>query len=324
MKKNIVLYKRIPDDQQAKLAAYFNVTYFDGINDQNREQVKAALAKAEGIIGASSPIGAELLDCAPHLKAISTISVGVDQFDIADLNQRNIRLMHTPGALTDTTADTIFTLVLATARRAVELSMMVRAGKWQNSLGEAYYGVNVHHKTIGILGMGRIGCAVAKRAYAGFDMNVLYMNHSANQTAEQQYHAKRCELDELLKLSDFVVITLPLTNDTTHLINQDKLRLMKPSAILINGARGKIIDQNALIDALKNNTIRAAGLDVFEVEPLPAESPLMTLDNVVLTPHIGSATDETRYDMVVTAVNNLIAALKADKPNSNWFNPQVS
>lgn len=324
MKKNVVLYKKIPDDQRLKLAEHFNVTYFDGINQQNRDEVKKALANAQGMIGASVPVKQDLLDCAPNLRAISTISVGVDQFDIDELNKRNIRLMHTPSVLTDTTADTIFTLVLATARRAVELSMMVRAGKWYKSIGEECYGVNVHHKTIGILGMGRIGSAVAKRAYAGFDMQVLYVNEFENKDVEQKYQAKRCELDELLKQADFVVITLPLTKDTEKLINKQKLSLMKPSAILINGARGKIVDQAALIEALKNKTIRAAGLDVFEVEPLPADSPLIELDNVVLTPHIGSATYETRYDMVVTAVDNIIMALQEDKPTYNLFNSQVS
>lgn len=323
MKKNIVLYKKIPAEQQLRLEEQFNVSYFDGINDANRDAVKLALKNADGMIGASVPVREELLNCTEQLRAISTISVGVDQFDVDDLTQRGIRLMHTPSVLTDTTADTIFTLILATARRAVELSMMVRAGKWKKSIGEEFYGVNVHHKTIGILGMGRIGSAVAKRANAGFDMKVLYVNEFQNKDVEEKYQAKRCELDELLQQSDFVVITLPLTKETEKLINKEKLNLMKPSAILVNGARGKIVDQKALIEALQNKTIRAAGLDVFEVEPLPIDSPLMNINNVVLTPHIGSATFETRYDMVVTAVDNIITALSDHKPTTNWVNPQV-
>lgn len=323
MKKNIVLYKKIPAEQQLRLEEQFNVSYFDGITDANRDAVKLALKNADGMIGASVPVREELLNCTEQLRAISTISVGVDQFDVDDLTQRGIRLMHTPSVLTDTTADTIFTLILATARRAVELSMMVRAGKWKKSIGEEFYGVNVHHKTIGILGMGRIGSAVAKRANAGFDMKVLYVNEFQNKDVEEKYQAKRCELDELLQQSDFVVITLPLTKETEKLINKEKLNLMKPSAILVNGARGKIVDQKALVEALQNKTIRAAGLDVFEVEPLPIDSPLMNINNVVLTPHIGSATFETRYDMVVTAVDNIITALSDHKPTINWVNPQV-
>ncbi len=323
MKKTVILYKKIPDEQKTRLQQEFNLVYFDGINQYNRQDVLTALQTADGLIGASIPITSELLDNAPHLKAISTISVGYDNFDVADLNKRGIRLMHTPSVLTDTTADTIFTLILSTARRAVELSMMVRAGEWKRSIGAEYYGTDVHHKTIGILGMGRIGSAVTKRAHCGFDMKVLYMSDKPNLQVERQYQAERCSLDEVLQRADFVCITLPLLASTEHLITKEKLELMKPSSILINGARGRIVDQAALIEALQNGTIRAAGLDVFEIEPLPADSPLIALPNVVLLPHIGSATTETRYNMVSCAVDNIIAALKTEKPKENWVNPQV-
>ncbi|TNH05568.1 NAD(P)-dependent oxidoreductase [Testudinibacter sp. TR-2022] len=323
MKKNVILYKKIPQEQQARLAESFNLITFDGITSDNRAEFIAALAQADGLIGASVPIKQDLLQFAPKLKAISTISVGYDQFDVDDLTLRGIRLMHTPTVLTDTTADTIFTLVLATARRAVELSMLVRAGEWQRSIGDEYYGTDVHHKTIGILGMGRIGSAVAKRAHCGFDMKVLYMSNKPNIQVEQQYQAQRCSLDELLQRADFVCITLPLLPSTERLISAEKLALMKPSAILINGARGKIVDQQALVAALQNGTIKAAGLDVFEVEPLPPNSPLMALPNVVLLPHIGSATIETRYNMVRCAVDNMIVSLAEQPPNENWVNPQV-
>ncbi|MDH3001158.1 bifunctional glyoxylate/hydroxypyruvate reductase B [Chelonobacter oris] len=323
MKKTVVLYKKIPETQQARLAEQFNLIYFDDITANNRQDFITALAKADGLIGASIPIRADLLQFAPKLKAISTISVGYDQFDVADLTRRGIRLMNTPDVLTDTTADAIFMLVLTTARRAVELSLQVREGKWQNSIEPTYYGSDVHHKTIGILGMGRIGSAVAKRAFCGFDMKILYTGNRANEKIEQQYHAERCSLDELLQRADFVCITLPLSPSTEKLITKEKLALMKPSAILINGARGKIVDQSALIDALQNHVIKAAGLDVFEVEPLPTDSALMTLPNVVLLPHIGSATVETRYEMARCAVDNIIAALKTEKPDANWVNPQA-
>ncbi|KAE9529008.1 NAD(P)-dependent oxidoreductase [Testudinibacter aquarius] len=323
MKKNVILYKKIPQEQQARLAESFNLMTFDGITSDNRAEFIAALAQADGLIGASVPIKQDLLQFAPKLKAISTISVGYDQFDVDDLTLRGIRLMHTPTVLTDATADTIFTLILATARRAVELSMLVRAGEWQRSIGDEYYGTDVHHKTIGILGMGRIGSAVAKRAHCGFDMKVLYMSNKPNIQVEQQYQAQRCSLDELLQRADFVCITLPLLPSTERLISAEKLALMKPSAILINGARGKIVDQQALVAALQNGTIKAAGLDVFEVEPLPSNSPLIVLPNVVLLPHIGSATIETRYNMVRCAVDNIIVALAEQPPNENWVNPQV-
>ncbi|SMB79490.1 gluconate 2-dehydrogenase [Pasteurella testudinis DSM 23072] len=323
MKKTVILYKKIPNEQKARLASHFNLITFDGITADNRNEVITALAQADGLIGASVPIKQELLQFAPKLKAISTISVGYDQFDVDDLTRRGIRLMHTPNVLTDTTADTIFTLMLATARRAVELSILVRAGQWQGSIGSEYYGTDVHHKTIGILGMGRIGSAVAKRAYCGFDMKVLYTGKQANEQVERQYQAERCSLDDLLQRADFVCITLPLLPTTEKLISKEKLALMKPSAILINAARGKIVDQQALIAALQNGGIKAAGLDVFEVEPLPPDSPLMTLQNVVLLPHIGSATTETRDNMARCAVDNLIAAFKSEKPTQNWVNPAV-
>ncbi|TCP95804.1 gluconate 2-dehydrogenase [Cricetibacter osteomyelitidis] len=323
MKKNIVLYKKIPLEQRLKLQDKFNVTEFDEINSQNYDEFIKAINKAEGLIGASVNLPENILKNAPHLRAISTISVGYDNFDVDYLTQRGVRLMHTPNVLTDTTADTIFLLILATARRAVELSLLIKEGNWKQSIGEEYYGTDVHHKTLGILGMGRIGQAVAKRAFCGFDMNILYTGNRPNSLVEEKYEAKYCSLDELLKLSDFVCITLPLTKETEKLITKEKLALMKSNAILINGARGKIVDQTALIEALKNGVIRAAGLDVFEQEPLPMDSELLQLSNVVLLPHIGSATEETRLGMVKCAVDNLIAALDTPPPQKNWVNPQA-
>ncbi len=312
MKQSVVLYKKIPPDLQQRLEQHFEVRFFDGIKAENREQVIHALSDATGMIGASVPVRADLLDHAPHLRAISTISVGYDQFDVSDLTQRRIVLMHTPTVLTETTADTVFTLIMMTARRALEMAEMVKAGKWQRSIGSESYGVDVHDKTIGILGMGRIGAAVARRAHAGFGMKVLYWNDMPNPRVEQAYAAQRYELEPLLKQADFVCITLPLTDQTYRLINAQRLAQMRPEAILINGARGKIVDQAALIEALKNGTIRAAGLDVFEVEPLPADSELLKLPNVVALPHIGSATHETRYNMAACAVDNLITALTGE------------
>ncbi|PJG85220.1 NAD(P)-dependent oxidoreductase [Conservatibacter flavescens] len=323
MKKNIVLYKKIPQEQQHRLAQHFNVTAFDEVNEENYAEFIEALKTANGLIGSSLELPEKILKNAPHLEAISTISVGYDNFDLAYLNQQGIRLMNTPNVLTDTTADMLFMLVLMTARRAVELSSLVQDGKWKNSIGSEYYGTDVHHKTIGILGMGRIGQALAKRAFCGFDMPVLYMSNRPNKFVEQHYQAKHCSLDELLQLADIICITLPLTEKTEKLISREKLALMKKTAILVNGARGKIIDEAALIEALQNNQIKAAGLDVFEQEPLATTSPLLQLPNAVLLPHIGSATTETRLKMVECAVDNLIAALESEPPISNWVNPNV-
>ena len=322
MKPNVVLYRKIPDDLLAKLQEQCQVTYFDGVNADNRAAFINALAEAEGVIGVGLQFSDELMAAAPKLKAASTISVGYDDFDVAKLSTRGIALMHTPGVLTETTADTIFTLVLCAARRITELAGKVKNGDWQTSIGPDWYGSNVHGKTIGILGMGRIGYAVAKRAHFGFGMNVIYYNRSAKPEAEQQLNAKRCSLDEVLADADFVCNVLPLMPETRHIINRDTLAKMKPSAFFINGGRGASVDEAALVEALKSGVIKGAGLDVFEKEPLPVNSELLSLPNVVALPHIGSATHETRYEMSKMAVENLLAALKGDL-TKHCVNPDI-
>ncbi len=312
MKKEVVLYRPIPESELKRLQDHFNVTVFDGVDQQNVDQFTHALEKAEGIIGSSLALPDELLEKAPNLKAISTISVGFDQFGLDYLNQRQIALMHTPGVLDETVADTVLLLALGAARRAVELSNRVREGRWTENLTADLFGVDLHHKTMGIVGMGRIGYAVAKRAHMGFGMNICYHNRSANPDAEQDFNAQRLPLDELLKTSDFVVVLVPLSPATEKMFGSDQFEMMKSTGIFINAARGKVVDENALIKALESKTILAAGLDVFEVEPLSPSSPLNQLDNAFLLPHIGSATAETRHSMVTCAVDNLIAALNGD------------
>ena len=325
MKKNVVLYSSIPQDQQERLEQAFNLTIFDKSPDANPEDFMNAMQNADGMIGANmaTRINETFLAKAPNLKAASTISVGFDNYDLDALAQRKVRLMNTPTVLTEGTADLIFTLLMATARRTAELSQYIHDGQWKKGISPEYYGTDVYGKTIGIIGMGRIAKAIAKHAHCGFDMNVLYCNRSAHADVESEYKAKRCDLDELLKQSDFVVVIVPLVKETDRLITADKLALMKPTAILINGARGRVIDESALIEALQTKTIRAAGLDVYEVEPLPMDSPLLKLDNVLLSPHVGSATVETRYAMAKCAVDNIINALKEEKPEENWVNPEV-
>jgi gluconate 2-dehydrogenase len=268
----------------------------------------AALEDADGAIGASVKITPDMLD-GSRVKALSTISVGYDQFDVPDLTKRGIVLAHTPDVLTESTADTVFSLILASARRVVELADWVKAGRWKGSIGPAQYGVDVQGKTLGIVGLGRIGGAVARRASLGFDMKVLYTNRSPNEAAERNYGARRVELDELLASSDFVCLQVPLTPATRHLIGAEQLKQMKKSAILINASRGATVDEQALIAALEAGTIHGAGLDVFEREPVDPASPLLRMPNVVALPHIGSATHETRHAMARCAAENLVAAL---------------
>jgi gluconate 2-dehydrogenase len=306
MKSRIVAYKPLPQDVLAYLREHAEVIEADAAQ---HEAFVAALKDADGAIGASVKITPSMLDGATKLKALSTISVGFDNFDVADLTRRRIVLAHTPDVLTESTADTVFALILATARRVVELADWVKAGHWKRSIGAERYGVDVQGKTLGIVGLGRIGGAVARRAALGFNMRVLYTNRSPNEEAEQQYRARRVELPELLAQADFVCVQVPLTAATRHLIGAAELRAMKQSAILINASRGPIVDETALIDALEAGTIHAAGLDVFETEPLAADSPLLKLPNVVALPHIGSATHETRHAMARCAAENLIAAL---------------
>ena len=302
----IVAYKPLPDDVLAYLREHAEVVQVDA---GQHDAFVAALKDADGAIGASVKITPAILEGAKKLKALSTISVGFDNFDVPDLTQRGIVLTHTPDVLTESTADTVFSLILATARRVVELADWVKAGKWQGSVGPAQFGLEVQGKTLGIVGLGRIGGAVARRAALGFNMKVLYTNRSPNPQAEQAYGARRVELAELLASSDFVCLQVPLTPETQHLIGAAELRAMKRSAILINASRGATVDEAALIEALQSGTIHAAGLDVFETEPLPVDSPLLSMPNVVALPHIGSATHETRHAMALNAAENLVAAL---------------
>jgi len=304
--KKIVAWKALPEDVLAYLQQHAQVVQVD---PSRHDTFVAALRDADGGIGASVQITPAMLEGASRLKALSTISVGFDQFDVDDLTRRGIVLAHTPDVLTESTADTVFALILASARRVVELAEWVKAGQWRASVGPAQFGLDVQGKTLGIVGLGRIGGAVARRAALGFNMQVLYTNRSANREAEQAYGARRVELAELLAESDFVCLQVPLTRETRHLIGANELRAMKKSAILINASRGATVDEAALIEALQNGTIHGAGLDVFDTEPVPADSPLLTLPNVVALPHIGSATHETRHAMALDAARNLVAAL---------------
>jgi glyoxylate/hydroxypyruvate/2-ketogluconate reductase len=318
MTQKIVVYKTLPDDVAAWLREHAELVVVD---PQMPGALAAALRDADGAIGASVTITPAMLD-GSRVRALSTISVGYDQFDVADLTKRGVVLAHTPDVLTESTADTVFALILTSARRVVELADWVKAGKWTAAVGPAQYGVEVQGKTLGIVGLGRIGGAVARRAALGFNMKVQYTNRSANAAAERDYGARRVALDELLATSDFVCLQVPLTPETHRLIGADELRKMKPGAILINASRGATVDEQALIDALEAGTIRGAGLDVFEREPLDPASPLLSMPNVVALPHIGSATHETRHAMARCAAENLVAAL-AGTLDRNIVNREV-
>lgn len=323
MKPSIILYKAMPDDLQKRLEDHFTVTRVPNLHPETVQQHAEAFASAEGLLGSSEKVDAALLEKMPKLRATSTISVGYDNFDVDALNARKILLMHTPTVLTETVADTMMALVLSTARRVVEVAERVKAGEWTKGIGPDWFGIDVHHKTLGIVGMGRIGLALAQRAHFGFGMPILYNARRHHTEAEERFGARYCELDTLLEEADFVCLVLPLTDETHHMIGADQFARMKSSAIFINAGRGPVVDEKALIAALKNGDIHAAGLDVFEQEPLPVDSDLLSLPNVVALPHIGSATHETRYNMAACAVDNLIDALNG-KVEKNCVNPQIA
>ncbi|NUT76725.1 D-glycerate dehydrogenase [Pseudomonas sp. C1C7] len=314
MKKQVVLYKKLSPTLMTRLEEQAEVTLIDSLDAQGIAKLRAALPRAHGLLGASLKLDAELLDLAPNLQAIASVSVGVDNYDIDYLTERGILLTNTPDVLTETTADTGFALILATARRVVELANIVRAGLWQRNIGSAHFGTDVHGKTLGIIGMGRIGEALAQRGHFGFGMPVIYHSHSPKPAVEQRFGAQYRSLPQLLQEADFVCLTLPLTAETEGLIGAQQFAQMRPETIFINISRGKVVDEKALIEALRSEQIRAAGLDVFEREPLNPDSPLLQLDNVVATPHIGSATHETREAMARCAVENLLAALAGERP----------
>ena len=299
-----------------------DVTLIERLDAHGRDQLRAALPQAQGLLGASLKLDAQWLDLAPKLEAIASVSVGIDNYDLDYLTARHILLTNTPDVLTETTADTGFALILASARRVVELAIRVRNGQWQKNIGPEHFGTDVHGKTLGIIGMGRIGEALAQRGHFGFGMPVIYHSHSPKPAVEARFGARYRSLKALLQEADFICLTLPLTAETQGLIGAEQFALMRTDSIFINISRGKVVDEAALIHALQQGQIRGAGLDVFEREPLDPASPLLTLDNVVATPHIGSATIETREAMARCAVDNLLAALDGQRP-PNLVNPSA-
>lgn len=253
-----------------------------------------------------------VLDAAPKLKVVSNMAAGYDNIDLAACRERGVVVCNTPGVLTETTADLAWALMLAAARRVAEGDRFVRAGKFKRWEVDLLLGMDVHGRTLGIIGAGAIGQAVGRRA-TGFGMRLLYTSRTRKVLFEQQTGARYMELEALLKASDFVVVTCALTPETHHLLDAGRLRLMRPTAVLVNVARGPIIDEAALVRTLRRREIFAAGLDVYEFEPRLTEG-LAELENVVLLPHIGSSSVETRNRMAELAARNLINVLEGQEP----------
>lgn len=270
----------------------------------------------------SDKIDAEVFNSARKLKIVAQFAVGFDNIDVKEASRRGIHVTNTPGVLTETTADFAWALLMAVARRVVEADRYVHTGQWKVGWHPSMLsGRDVYGATIGIIGAGRVGSAVARRA-KGFNMNILYCSLSPKPELEKELGAKRASLDVLLRKSDFVSIHVPLTKQTYHMINEEKLRLMKKTAYLINNSRGAVIDEKTLCRALKEGWIAGVGLDVFEREPTLVENPLLKLDNVVIAPHISSASHETRSKMAEMVADNLIAFFEGRIP-PNLINREV-
>lgn len=299
------------------------------INDTGRvlddAEFKARLKESDAVISLlTEQFTAALLKDNPKLKLISNIAVGYDNIDVEAATACGIAVLNTPGVLDDTTADLAFGLLIATARRLIESDRFVRQGKWGDFEIDLMLGTEVTGKTLGIIGFGRIGQAVARRA-AGFGMKVLFSRREGSPDPPSRItaplKAERVTNDELVARSDFISLNCPLNDETRHLVNDDLLSKIKPGAILINTARGAVVDEAALVRALESGRLAGAGLDVFEHEPAVSEG-LKKSDRVVLAPHIGSATRETRYAMAGLAVKGAIAALEGKKPD-NLVNPEI-
>ncbi len=313
-RKNVLVFRELPPDQLDRLKELHDVTVANPRSAARRDAFFAALPAAQGLIGSSFRIDEAVIALAPRLEVISSISVGIDNYDLALLEQRGILLCNTPGVLTETTADTIFALIMATNRRLVELALHVREGCWTRNIDESLFGWDVHGKTLGIVGFGRIGQALARRAALGFGMPVLYHNPVPVEVPELAGRVRHETLDLLLGAADIVALTLPLTEETRGLMDARRFGSMKPGAVFVNGSRGAIVHEDALLHSLDSGQLRAAGLDVFAVEPLPLDSRLRTHPLVTALPHIGSATHETRHAMAELATSNLLAALVGQRP----------
>ena len=281
-----------------------------------RDGLLEAAGGAAGVLSnVTEKIDAEFMDAAGSgLKIIANMAVGYDNIDVGAANERGIAVTNTPGVLDETTADTAFMLLLAAARRLGESERTLRAGNWEWWGPKLFVGVDVWGKTLGVVGMGRIGQAVARRG-RGFGMEIVYHNRSRKEEAEKELAARYADLDELLETADFVSIHTPLTEETTHLIGAGELDRMKPTAVLVNTSRGPVVDEEALADALADGRIFAAGLDVYEEEP-KVHPKLLELENAVLAPHIGSGSRETRDGMAVLAAENIVAVLSGEGPKT--------
>jgi Lactate dehydrogenase and related dehydrogenases len=314
IKPKVFVAKSVSKEVEDYLAQHCEYRIWPGERPITRAELAAAIADVDGLLLVGTKVDGELIAHAPKLKIVSNISVGYDNFDLDAMKARKVLGTNTPHVLDETVADLVFGLILGAARRISELDRLVKDGKWQKGAYEQLYGRDVHHTTLGIIGMGNIGEAIARRAKFGFAMNVLYHNRSRKPAAEEKFGAEYRSLNDLLKEADFVALMTPKTKETLHLMGAAQFDLMKPTAFFINASRGETVDEAALVAALKAGKIAGAGLDVFEREPVDPVNPLLALPNVVTLPHIGSSTARTRNAMTVVAAQNLVAGVTGHTP----------
>ena len=314
MPKNILISNVLPDEARRMVPSDFSVDYNPGDVPMGKAELVRRLHGKDGLIcHIISTIDDEVLGAAPTLKVVANVAVGYNNIDVGAARRRGIVVTNTPDVLTETTADFAWTLLMAAARRVVEADQYARAGQWKAWKWDLLWGLDVHGKTLGVLGFGRIGRAVARRA-GGFDMRILYHDAlRADGAAERELRATYVDQNTLLRESDFITVHTPLLPETRHLIDETALRTMKKTAILVNAARGPIVDESALVRALGEGWIAGAGLDVFEEEP-KIHPGLLPLRNVVLAPHIASASYDTRLGMATLAVRNCLAVLEGKPP----------
>ncbi len=323
MTHKVVVTRAVFDDVIERLRGCATVADNPSDVPLSPEALADRAADADAIVCAlTDRIDATLLDRCPRLKVVSNIAVGYNNIDLAACTARGVMATNTPGVLDETTADFAWALMLGAARRVTEAERYLREGRWTGWQLQQLLGTDVHHATLGIIGMGRIGQAIARRAL-GFSMQVLYCNRSRlDEATERQLNARWVGRDELLAASDFVVLMVPYSEATHHMIGAPELARMKPGAVLVNTARGGVVDDRALVEALRSRTIAAAGIDVFEGEPA-FNRDFLALDNVVLAPHIASSSTATRRAMAMLAARNALAALAGERP-PNLLNSDVA
>ena len=313
MKKKVVVFSQIDPQILSQLEHSYHVVQINPKLGDVNEQILREVVDADGMIGAGRKLDEHNLNTAKKLKIISSVSVGYDNYDLEYLTKNKIWLANTPHVLTETTADLAFSLLMSAARKVPSLDHWTKQGLWTRTIGQAQFGQDVFGKTLGIIGLGHIGAAIARRGFHGFNMKIQYHNRRKRIDLAESLSAKYCDMDTLLSTSDFIVVAVDLNAESQSLIGAAEFAKMQKQAVFVNIARGSVVDEQALIQALKAQQIFAAGLDVYQKEPLQV-SELFELDNVVTLPHVGSGTAETRFKMANLAYQNLVDALEDREP----------